>query len=367
MFTPALTAFGTHLTGSPSPSLSSPATVPTTLIHAVRQDDSPEVLTNAETCGYTSGAWSSAVTCGSQQSCTYYSSPNSAPNFGCCSNGLGCGYVSTCLDYRAKGNFNTYAGVAIAGANFLCGSYLPYCSTLLLYGTTYAPGSTQSFYYYSCQIRSGPAVTAFQTTFDERDKNAAPATTTTSASSSSSSATTTTTEASSTSTSTTSSSSSSSESSVQTSPTSSLQSTQTSSGALPSTKANIISSSPNDASSTIAAPSTTSTNHASPNGISQTSQIGIAVGVSIGACILLASIAFLFFRHRKAKADKRWLDQPSQTFPAYLHHMDGSKAAHPFDYRSDSFRTNLSGKSASEGAYELSSTGRTHELSAGDH
>ncbi|KAH0341649.1 hypothetical protein KCU83_g9593, partial [Aureobasidium melanogenum] len=363
MFTPALTAFGTQFTSSPSPSLSLPATAPTTLVQAVRRDDSSEVLTNAQTCGYTSGAWSSAVTCGSQQSCTYYSSPYSAPNFGCCSNGSGCGYVSTCLDYRAQGNFNTGAGVAIAGANFLCGSILPYCSTLLLYGTTYAPGSTQSFYYYSCQIRSVPAVTAFQTTFDERDETAASTTT-----SSAAPTTTTTTEASSTSTSTTSSSASSSGSSVQTSSTGSLQSTQASSGTLPSTKANMISSSPSGASSTIVDPSATSTNHSSPNSLSQTSQIGIAIGVSIGVCVLLASIAFLFFRHRKAKADRRWLEQPSQTFPTYLHHMDGTKAQ-PFDYRSDSFRTNLSGKSAGEGeaAYELSSTGRTHELSAGDH
>lgn len=231
---------------------------------------------------------------------------------------------------------------------------MPYCSTLVLYGTSYAPGSTQSFYYYSCQAQSAPAVIAFQTTFDS----------TTTASTS-----TVTTQASSTSTSTTSSSASSSVSSVQTPSTSSLQSTQVSSAALPSTKAEIVSSSPNSASSTTAVPATTSASHAPSNGLSQTSQIGIAVGVSIGVCILLATIAFWFFRYRKARADKRWLDQPSQTFPAYLHHMDGTKAIHPFDYRSNSFCTNLSDKSASEGdaPYELSSTGRTHELSAGDH
>lgn len=232
---------------------------------------------------------------------------------------------------------------------------MPYCSTLLLYGTSYAPGSTQSFYYYSCRAQSAPAVIAFQTTFDS--------TTTSSA------ATATTTQTSSASTSTTSSSASSSVSSVQTPSTNSLQSTQVSSVALPSTKAEIISSSPNIASSTIAAPSTTSASHATSNGLSQTSQIGIAVGVSIGVCILLAAVAFWFFRSRKAKADNRWLNQPSQTFPTYLHHLDGNKAVQPFDYRSNSFRTNLSGKSAREGdaPYELSSTVKTHELPAGNH
>lgn len=230
---------------------------------------------------------------------------------------------------------------------------MPYCSTLVLYGTSYAPGSTQSFYYYSCQAQNAPAVVAFQTTFD---------------STTSSSATVTTTQAISTSTSTTSSTPSSSVSRAQTLSTSSLQSTQVSSAALPSTKAEIISSSPNSASSTIAASATTSASHAPSSGLSQTSQIGIAVGVSIGVCMLLASIAFWFFHHRKTKADRRWLDQPSKPFPTYLHHMDGTQVVHPFDYRSNSFRTILSGKSTGEGdaLYELPSTGRTHELSTGD-
>ncbi|KAG9592652.1 hypothetical protein KCU77_g6885, partial [Aureobasidium melanogenum] len=318
MFTPALTAFGTQFTSSPSPSLSLPATAPTTLVQAVRRDDSSEVLTNAQTCGYTSGAWSSAVTCGSQQSCTYYSSPYSAPNFGCCSNGSGCGYVSTCLDYRAQGNFNTGAGVAIAGANFLCGSILPYCSTLLLYdnlrrkrrnccldhdligSTNYNNDNGSKFNIHVYHFIKCVELWKQRTDLIYR---------------------------------------------------------------LSAIDSGVVSG----ASSTIVDPSATSTNHSSPNSLSQTSQIGIAIGVSIGVCVLLASIAFLFFRHRKAKADRRWLEQPSQTFPTYLHHMDGTKAQ-PFDYRSDSFRTKLSGKSAGEGeaAYELSSTGRTHELSAGD-
>lgn len=118
MFTPALTAFGAQFTLLPSPSLSLPAIAQTTLVHAVRRDSSSEVLTNDQTCGYTSGAWSSAVTCGPQASCTYYAVPN-APNFGCCTEGQGCDYVSTCLDYGAKGNINTYAGVGLGGQKFM--------------------------------------------------------------------------------------------------------------------------------------------------------------------------------------------------------------------------------------------------------
>jgi len=120
----------------------------------------------------------------------------------------------------------------------------------------------------------------------------------------------------------------------------------------------------NLASSSIAIPSATATSQTSSNGLSQTSQIGIAIGASIGVCILLASLAFWFFRHRKAKADKKWLDQSPQNFPVYPHHMDSTKAGYPFDYRSDSQRTNLPGKSEGEvqETYELSSTGRLHEL-----
>lgn len=118
MFTPAVTAFEAQFTLLPSPSLSVPALAQTTLIHAVRRDASSDVLTNDHTCGYTSGAWSSAVTCGPQASCTYYAIPN-APNFGCCTQGQGCDYVSTCLDYGAKGNINTYAGVGLGGQKFM--------------------------------------------------------------------------------------------------------------------------------------------------------------------------------------------------------------------------------------------------------
>lgn len=118
MFTPALTALGVQVTLLPSPSLSLPAIAQTTLIHAVRRDGSSEVLTNDHTCGYTHGAWSSAVTCGPQASCTYYMVPN-APNFGCCTAGQGCYYVSTCLDYGAKGNINTYAGVGLGAQKFM--------------------------------------------------------------------------------------------------------------------------------------------------------------------------------------------------------------------------------------------------------
>lgn len=118
MFTPTLTVFEAQFTLLPSPSLSLPAIAQTTLIQAVRRDDSSEVLTNDRTCGYTSGAWSSAVTCGPQASCTYYAVPN-APNFGCCTQGQGCDYVSTCLDYGAKGNINTYAGVGLGNQKFM--------------------------------------------------------------------------------------------------------------------------------------------------------------------------------------------------------------------------------------------------------
>jgi len=118
MFAPVLTASEAQFTLLPSPSLSLPAISQTTLIHAVRRDGSSEVLTNDQTCGYTSGAWSSAVTCGPQASCTYYAVPN-APNFGCCTDGQGCDYVSTCLDYGAKGNINTYAGVGLGNQKFM--------------------------------------------------------------------------------------------------------------------------------------------------------------------------------------------------------------------------------------------------------
>jgi hypothetical protein len=118
MFTPTLTVFGAQVTPPPYPSLSSPAIAQTTLIHAVRRDNSPNILTDDQTCGYTSGAWSSAVTCGPQASCTYYTGP-AAPNFGCCTNGAGCDYIATCLDYGAKGNINTGGEVGLGNQKFM--------------------------------------------------------------------------------------------------------------------------------------------------------------------------------------------------------------------------------------------------------
>lgn len=84
--------------------------------------DPPELLTNSLTCGYTSGLWYSPVTCGAGSSCTYYTTPYSAPNFGCCITSLtgsaGCGYVSTCVDYGASNNPNTYGEVLLDGGDF---------------------------------------------------------------------------------------------------------------------------------------------------------------------------------------------------------------------------------------------------------
>ena len=66
----------------------------------------PPLLTNSVTCGYTSGLWYSAVTCSPDQTCTYYTTPYSAPNFGCCDSvGQSCGYVSTCIDYNTRNSF----------------------------------------------------------------------------------------------------------------------------------------------------------------------------------------------------------------------------------------------------------------------
>jgi hypothetical protein len=118
MFTPALTVFGAQVTPFPYPSLSLPPIAQTTLIPAVRRDNSPNILTNDQTCGYTSGAWSSAMTCGPQASCTYYTGP-AAPNFGCCTDGVGCDYIATCMDYGAKGNINTGGGVGLGNQKFM--------------------------------------------------------------------------------------------------------------------------------------------------------------------------------------------------------------------------------------------------------
>jgi hypothetical protein len=83
------------------------------------RDEPPPLLTNSVTCGYTSGLWYSPVTCGQDHTCNYYTTPYAAPNFGCCSAGAGCGYVSTCIDYSAKNNPHTGAGVLIQGEDFL--------------------------------------------------------------------------------------------------------------------------------------------------------------------------------------------------------------------------------------------------------
>lgn len=99
-----------------STSASAPAT---TAIALLPRDDLARPLTNSLTCGYTSGLWSSAVTCAPEYSCNYYTEPYSAPNFGCCSSGSGCGYVSTCIDYGASNNPNTGGGVMVGDEEFL--------------------------------------------------------------------------------------------------------------------------------------------------------------------------------------------------------------------------------------------------------
>ncbi|THX06198.1 hypothetical protein D6D13_06667 [Aureobasidium pullulans] len=364
MFTPAITGYGPQMTVSPYtlPSLSTVAQ--TTLIQELRRGNPPAILTNAQTCGYTSGAWSSAVTCGPQQSCTYYTTPYSAPNFGCCSEGVGCGYVSTCLDYKAMGNSNRGAGVLISDQQFLCGSEVPYCSTVLLYGTTYAPSSSYSFYSYGCLATSNAVVVAFQTTLDGR------AATTTSSSTSASAAATTSSVAEASYTPTTTPSSSST-TSTSTSSSITTKSSQTTSSNLPVLSKVNTEASPTSV-GTISSPAASidpalPSSTMSPTGLSQTSQIGIAVGVSIGVGLLLAALGFAFWRHRKAKHDKRWHDQPSQSFPGQYYETGGNKSLHPFDHRFSSLRSTSSvGKSEilREAPYELSSTGRRHELAA---
>ena len=76
------------------------------------ESDRPAPLVNQNTCGYTSGNWQSGITCAGTDSCTYQTTPYSAPFFGCCSQGVsgtnpGCTYLSTCLDYGASSNTNT--------------------------------------------------------------------------------------------------------------------------------------------------------------------------------------------------------------------------------------------------------------------
>jgi hypothetical protein len=123
----SLSSFVLHVSGQHTPFPASKtqhyhmysAPVPdTTAIALLPRSDPALPLTNSVTCGYTSGLWSSAVTCGEEYSCTYYTEPYSAPNFGCCSSGLGCGYVSTCVDYSANNNPNTGAGVLLMDEGF---------------------------------------------------------------------------------------------------------------------------------------------------------------------------------------------------------------------------------------------------------
>lgn len=90
----------------------------TTPLAVLPRENPPPLLTNSATCGYTSGLWFSAFACPSEFTCNYYTTPYSAPNFGCCSSGDGCGYVSTCLNYNTSGNLNTGAGVLVDGENF---------------------------------------------------------------------------------------------------------------------------------------------------------------------------------------------------------------------------------------------------------
>ncbi|THV82254.1 hypothetical protein D6D27_08424 [Aureobasidium pullulans] len=340
MFTPSVTAHGPRITASPYAPLSLPPVSQTTLVQQLRRDP-PALLTNDQTCGYTSGVWSSAVTCGPSHSCTYYTTPYSAPNFGCCINGEECGYVSTCVDYKASGNPNTIGGYLFMDKGI--GSAFPYCSTVLLYGTTYAPGSSYSFYSYGCLTKKLADVVAFQTTLDER----AEATTSTSASSAAS--LTSVAEAASTSNTVSALSNSASASSSGSSET--LQTPYA--GSSTSSQAGAIASSSPSTSATITSPSSTP----SSTTLSQTSQIGIAVGASIGFSFLLAILAFLFWRNRKAKANKKWLDQSPRS--ADQPHAE-NKSLHPFDHRFSSLRSASSG--VSEAPFELASTGKRHEL-----
>ncbi|THX20333.1 hypothetical protein D6D12_10418 [Aureobasidium pullulans] len=223
-----------------------------------------------------------------------------------------------------------------------CGSAFPYCSTVLLYGTTHAPGSSYSFYSYGCLTKKLSDVVAFQTTLDER----AEATTSTSASSAASLISVA--EAASTSSTTSASSNSASASSPNSSGT--LQTPLA--GSSTSSQAGAIASSSPSTSATITSPSSTP----SSTTLSQTSQIGIAVGASIGTSFLLAILAFLFWRHRKAKANKKWLDQsPRSADQPYAE----NKSLHPFDHEFSSLRSDFSGFMGSERevAFELASTG----------
>lgn len=119
MPTPALTTSVLQTASQPYAPHSLQTVAQTTPPQALRSADPPLVLTNSLTCGYMNGIWNSPVTCTSEYSCSYYTTPTSAPNFGCCSGASGCGYVSTCLDYNADNNTNTGGDVAIGPYQFL--------------------------------------------------------------------------------------------------------------------------------------------------------------------------------------------------------------------------------------------------------
>ena len=89
----------------------------TTPLALLPRDEPPPLLTNSVTCGYTSGLWYSAVTCAPDYSCSYYTTPYAAPNFGCCSAGRECGYVSSCIDYDPS-NTQVGAGLFLDGDDF---------------------------------------------------------------------------------------------------------------------------------------------------------------------------------------------------------------------------------------------------------
>lgn len=91
----------------------------TTPLALLPLDEPPPLLTNSVTCGYTSGLWYSAVTCSPDQTCNYYTTPYSAPNFGCCDSvGSSCGYVSTCIDYNTRNSLQVGAGLFLQGDDF---------------------------------------------------------------------------------------------------------------------------------------------------------------------------------------------------------------------------------------------------------
>lgn len=90
--------------------LQPPPKATTTPLALLPRAEPPPLLTNSLTCGYTDGLWYSAVTCRPDYSCTYYTTPYAYPNFGCCSAGKECGYVSTCIDYDPS---NTKVGALL--------------------------------------------------------------------------------------------------------------------------------------------------------------------------------------------------------------------------------------------------------------